>query len=247
MLWSFSGEQRALHNVNIKKIGMMHRFFFSFYLHPNFTYLFTNLCIYFYCYSCSNCSSLPVYLGCWPRWVSPILHIFHIATSKSILLTVLCWMFDQVWLIRRVLWWGSCAVWVRWQEHLGQWFHHLVRKIFYGPFSKETENLLEVSVLAVQVFIHFHVFISVYWIAGAQTCFLITSASFVVPLILLSKAQRLKEEWAEWRLRIIFFKQPLCCCRLYECDVYLGRTSSVFLHSAVMWCLLRYLLPKIRI
>ncbi|MED6238443.1 hypothetical protein ATANTOWER_021451 [Ataeniobius toweri] len=35
---------------------------------------------------------------------------------------------------------------------------------------------------------------SVYWIAGAQTCFLITSASFVIPLILLSKARRLKEE-----------------------------------------------------
>ncbi|XP_015230851.1 major facilitator superfamily domain-containing protein 10 [Cyprinodon tularosa] len=35
---------------------------------------------------------------------------------------------------------------------------------------------------------------SVYWIAGAQTCFLITSASFVVPLLLLSKARRLKEE-----------------------------------------------------
>uniref|UniRef100_A0A3Q2U151 Major facilitator superfamily domain-containing protein 10 n=1 Tax=Fundulus heteroclitus TaxID=8078 RepID=A0A3Q2U151_FUNHE len=35
---------------------------------------------------------------------------------------------------------------------------------------------------------------SVYWIAGAQTCFLITSASFVIPLILLSKARTLKEE-----------------------------------------------------
>ncbi|XP_007557917.1 major facilitator superfamily domain-containing protein 10 [Poecilia formosa] len=35
---------------------------------------------------------------------------------------------------------------------------------------------------------------SVYWIAGAQTCFLITSASFVIPLFLLSKAQRSKEE-----------------------------------------------------
>uniref|UniRef100_A0A8C5HVX1 Major facilitator superfamily (MFS) profile domain-containing protein n=1 Tax=Gouania willdenowi TaxID=441366 RepID=A0A8C5HVX1_GOUWI len=31
---------------------------------------------------------------------------------------------------------------------------------------------------------------SVYWIAGAQTCFLITSASFVVPLVLLSTAKR---------------------------------------------------------
>ncbi|XP_037536177.1 major facilitator superfamily domain-containing protein 10 [Nematolebias whitei] len=30
---------------------------------------------------------------------------------------------------------------------------------------------------------------SVYWIAGAQTCFLLTAASFVVPLILLSKIQ----------------------------------------------------------
>ncbi|KAM4576606.1 major facilitator superfamily domain-containing protein 10-like isoform 1-T2 [Odontesthes bonariensis] len=35
---------------------------------------------------------------------------------------------------------------------------------------------------------------SVYWIAGAQTCFLITSASFVVPLVLLSKIKRLKEK-----------------------------------------------------
>uniref|UniRef100_A0A3Q0TAR8 Major facilitator superfamily domain containing 10 n=1 Tax=Amphilophus citrinellus TaxID=61819 RepID=A0A3Q0TAR8_AMPCI len=35
---------------------------------------------------------------------------------------------------------------------------------------------------------------SVYWIAGAQTCFLITSASFVVPLALLGVARRLKEE-----------------------------------------------------
>ncbi|XP_072243598.1 major facilitator superfamily domain-containing protein 10 [Leuresthes tenuis] len=35
---------------------------------------------------------------------------------------------------------------------------------------------------------------SVYWIAGAQTCYLITSASFVVPLVLLSKIRWLKEE-----------------------------------------------------
>ncbi|XP_036069328.1 major facilitator superfamily domain-containing protein 10 isoform X2 [Oryzias melastigma] len=35
---------------------------------------------------------------------------------------------------------------------------------------------------------------SVYWIAGAQTCFLLTSAAFVIPLVLLSKASRLKEE-----------------------------------------------------
>lgn len=37
---------------------------------------------------------------------------------------------------------------------------------------------------------------AVYWIAGAQTCFLITSASFVLPLALLGIARRLKEEWA---------------------------------------------------
>ncbi|KAM9743885.1 major facilitator superfamily domain-containing protein 10-like isoform 1-T2 [Menidia menidia] len=35
---------------------------------------------------------------------------------------------------------------------------------------------------------------SVYWIAGAQTCFLITSACFVVPVVLLSKIRRSKEE-----------------------------------------------------
>uniref|UniRef100_A0A3P9JL26 Major facilitator superfamily domain-containing protein 10 n=1 Tax=Oryzias latipes TaxID=8090 RepID=A0A3P9JL26_ORYLA len=35
---------------------------------------------------------------------------------------------------------------------------------------------------------------SVYWIAGAQACFLLTSASFVIPLALLSRASRLKEE-----------------------------------------------------
>uniref|UniRef100_A0A7N6ABL2 Major facilitator superfamily (MFS) profile domain-containing protein n=1 Tax=Anabas testudineus TaxID=64144 RepID=A0A7N6ABL2_ANATE len=35
---------------------------------------------------------------------------------------------------------------------------------------------------------------SVYWIAGAQTCFLLTSASFIVPLTLLSMTRRLKEE-----------------------------------------------------
>ncbi|RVE67904.1 hypothetical protein OJAV_G00086440 [Oryzias javanicus] len=35
---------------------------------------------------------------------------------------------------------------------------------------------------------------SVYWIAGAQACFLLTSAAFVIPLALLSKASRLKEE-----------------------------------------------------
>uniref|UniRef100_A0A3B4GKZ0 Major facilitator superfamily domain containing 10 n=1 Tax=Pundamilia nyererei TaxID=303518 RepID=A0A3B4GKZ0_9CICH len=35
---------------------------------------------------------------------------------------------------------------------------------------------------------------SSYWIAGAQTCFLITSASFVLPLALLGIARRLKEE-----------------------------------------------------
>uniref|UniRef100_A0A1A8RFS1 Major facilitator superfamily domain containing 10 n=1 Tax=Nothobranchius rachovii TaxID=451742 RepID=A0A1A8RFS1_9TELE len=34
---------------------------------------------------------------------------------------------------------------------------------------------------------------SVYWIAGAQTCFLITSASFIIPLILLSKNRSLKD------------------------------------------------------
>ncbi|TKS78426.1 Major facilitator superfamily domain-containing protein 10 [Collichthys lucidus] len=35
---------------------------------------------------------------------------------------------------------------------------------------------------------------SVYWIAGAQICFLLTSASFIIPLVLLRTAQRLKEE-----------------------------------------------------
>ncbi|XP_004072131.1 major facilitator superfamily domain-containing protein 10 [Oryzias latipes] len=35
---------------------------------------------------------------------------------------------------------------------------------------------------------------SVYWIAGAQACFLLTSAAFVIPLALLSRASRLKEE-----------------------------------------------------
>ncbi|KAM6930852.1 major facilitator superfamily domain-containing protein 10-like [Xenentodon cancila] len=35
---------------------------------------------------------------------------------------------------------------------------------------------------------------SVYWIAGAQTCFLISSASFVIPLTLLSKTRRMKDE-----------------------------------------------------
>lgn len=39
---------------------------------------------------------------------------------------------------------------------------------------------------------------TVYWIAGAQTCFLLTSAAFVIPLVLLSKASRLKEEWPAW-------------------------------------------------
>uniref|UniRef100_A0A8C7XXM5 Major facilitator superfamily domain containing 10 n=1 Tax=Oryzias sinensis TaxID=183150 RepID=A0A8C7XXM5_9TELE len=35
---------------------------------------------------------------------------------------------------------------------------------------------------------------TVYWIAGAQACFLLTSAAFVIPLALLSRASRLKEE-----------------------------------------------------
>ncbi|XP_028270223.1 major facilitator superfamily domain-containing protein 10 isoform X2 [Parambassis ranga] len=35
---------------------------------------------------------------------------------------------------------------------------------------------------------------SVYWIAGAQICFFITSASFIIPLALLRTASRLKEE-----------------------------------------------------
>ncbi|XP_054628675.1 major facilitator superfamily domain-containing protein 10 isoform X2 [Dunckerocampus dactyliophorus] len=35
---------------------------------------------------------------------------------------------------------------------------------------------------------------SVYWLAGAQICFLLTSASFVIPLFLLSGARRLKAE-----------------------------------------------------
>lgn len=37
-------------------------------------------------------------------------------------------------------------------------------------------------------------FFAVYWIAGAQTCFLLTSATFIVPLVLLRRAGRLKEE-----------------------------------------------------
>ncbi|XP_061836990.1 major facilitator superfamily domain-containing protein 10 [Nerophis lumbriciformis] len=35
---------------------------------------------------------------------------------------------------------------------------------------------------------------SVYWLAGAQVCFLLTSAGFVIPLLLLSSARRLKAE-----------------------------------------------------
>ncbi|KAM3867798.1 major facilitator superfamily domain-containing protein 10-like [Diretmus argenteus] len=35
---------------------------------------------------------------------------------------------------------------------------------------------------------------SVYWIAGAETCFILSSASFVIPLALLSTARRRKEE-----------------------------------------------------
>ncbi|XP_071776509.1 major facilitator superfamily domain-containing protein 10 [Centroberyx gerrardi] len=35
---------------------------------------------------------------------------------------------------------------------------------------------------------------SVYWIAGAETCFILSSASFIVPLALLTTARRLKEE-----------------------------------------------------
>uniref|UniRef100_A0A8C9Y6U0 Major facilitator superfamily domain containing 10 n=1 Tax=Sander lucioperca TaxID=283035 RepID=A0A8C9Y6U0_SANLU len=35
---------------------------------------------------------------------------------------------------------------------------------------------------------------SVYWIAGPQICFLLTSASFIIPLALLRTARRLKEE-----------------------------------------------------
>lgn len=35
---------------------------------------------------------------------------------------------------------------------------------------------------------------SVYWIAGAQTCFLLTSASFIIPLALLSRERNLKDE-----------------------------------------------------
>nr|XP_057926770.1 major facilitator superfamily domain-containing protein 10 [Doryrhamphus excisus]XP_057926771.1 major facilitator superfamily domain-containing protein 10 [Doryrhamphus excisus] len=35
---------------------------------------------------------------------------------------------------------------------------------------------------------------SVYWLAGAQICFLLTAASFIIPLFLLSTARRLKAE-----------------------------------------------------
>ncbi|KAL6114754.1 mfsd10 [Pungitius sinensis] len=35
---------------------------------------------------------------------------------------------------------------------------------------------------------------SVYWIAGAQVCFLLTAASFIIPLVLLRRARSLKEE-----------------------------------------------------
>ncbi|XP_013879681.1 major facilitator superfamily domain-containing protein 10 [Austrofundulus limnaeus] len=38
---------------------------------------------------------------------------------------------------------------------------------------------------------------SVYWLAGAQTCFLLTAASFVVPLFLLSKTKRLDSQAQE--------------------------------------------------
>lgn len=35
---------------------------------------------------------------------------------------------------------------------------------------------------------------AVYWIAGAQVCFLLTSASFIVPLAVLGITRRLKED-----------------------------------------------------
>lgn len=36
---------------------------------------------------------------------------------------------------------------------------------------------------------------SVYWLAGAELCFIISSTFFIVPLILLSRMRRQKEEW----------------------------------------------------
>lgn len=55
------------------------------------------------------------------------------------------------------------------------------------------------ELLGSEVILTLVVCFTVYWIAGAQTCFLLTSASFIVPLVLLSTARRLKEEWATRR------------------------------------------------
>lgn len=56
---------------------------------------------------------------------------------------------------------------------------------------------------------HCCVYFTVYWIAGAQICFLATSASFIIPLTLLRTARRLKEEWAVLRLLTAFKKDWL--------------------------------------
>lgn len=64
---------------------------------------------------------------------------------------------------------------------------------------------------------------TVYWIAGAQTCFLITAATFIVPLVLLSRAGRLKEEWhnlGNCVLRLCSFTW------FYDVYTYSGRTST---------------------
>lgn len=42
--------------------------------------------------------------------------------------------------------------------------------------------------------INLDIFFIVYWIVGARSCFLLTSVSFIIPLVLLRAAGRQKEE-----------------------------------------------------
>ena len=119
-------------------------------------------------------------------------------------------MFLQAQPVRRAQWWGSWGVWELWPEHWDQWWRLLVREtdgrtsdMFYRPMF----CVCKVKICA---------FFSVYWIAGAQVCFLVTSASFVVPLALLKTVRQLKEDWDTWTVcrDFLHFWWMLWCLQL---------------------------------
>lgn len=54
---------------------------------------------------------------------------------------------------------------------------------------------------------------TVYWLAGAETCFILSSAAFVIPLALLSTANRLKVDWTNNNSKTLESAQPMLTSR----------------------------------